>query len=216
MYREILEHNQIAKYGTAQLPEGLRPFAGLEYAVSFMVPLPTPVVKSIENGPTPLYFHHYRTINAYLDRVAMEIVLAMRNTGYDAVYIPASQSLPGNGLYGQLSHKAVACLAGLGSMGMNALFFSKDFGPAVRLSTVVTNMELPQGESCMDGCTQCGACVKNCPSGALFGVPYRQGIRREEMMDAEKCSVFMKKDSRDVGRGAVCGRCVAVCPLCYK
>ncbi|HBU11892.1 MAG TPA: epoxyqueuosine reductase [Clostridiales bacterium] len=214
MYREILEHNHITEYGTALLPEKLRPFSELCYAVSFMIPLPKTVVAGIADGPTPLYFHHYRTINAYLDRVALEIVLAFTAAGHDAVYIPASQSIPRGGLAGELSHKAAACAAGLGSIGMNALFLSKTFGPAVRLSTVLTDRALAQSGADLDLCTRCGACVENCPSGALYGVPYHAGIRREEMMDAKKCSEFMKKDSADVGRGAVCGRCVAACPLC--
>jgi hypothetical protein len=37
-------------------------------------------------------------------------------------------------------------------------------------------------------------------------------VTREEMFDAEKCSQYMKKHFQHIGRGAVCGICMEVCP----
>lgn len=211
--RAILAERGIAEHGTARLPDALVALPGMEYALSFMVPLPRAVVTSIQGGPNELYFHHYRTINAYLDQTALRIVLEIQGSGYDAHYVPASQSLSDAGLYGLLPHKAVARLAGLGQIGRNALFLSERYGPAVRLSTVVTDMPLPEpkGEA-RNLCAGCDACVRACPSGALCGVDYREGIARDEMIDARKCGAFMCEAYRHVGRGAVCGRCFAVCP----
>lgn len=216
MFEEILKRNGITEHGVALLPEEVRPFAELQYALSFMLPLPKPIVQSIQTGPTPLYFHHYRTINAYLDRVALELELDFLARGYDAVYVPASQSQPSEGTFSLFPHKTAAHLAGLGGIGMNALFLSKKYGPAVRLSTVLTNMPLPvNGAVCEDSsCLGCGRCVKECPSGALHGVAYRKGTPRDDLVDAKKCSIFMKNNYQHSGRGAVCGRCFAVCPLC--
>ncbi len=216
MYEDILKEKRIAAYGTALLPEGMSPFPNLRYALSFMVPLPKTVVESIKNGPTALYFHNYKIINTYLDNTAMQLVLDLRNEGYDALYVPASQSNVEDGLSSILSHKAVAHLAGLGNIGRNALFLSKHYGPAVRLSTVLTDMPLPEGDTAEDVCLHCNKCTRACPSGAVFGVDYTPGIRREELVDAKKCSIYMKKHFSRITRGDVCGMCIAACPLCYK
>ena len=55
-------------------------------------------------------------------------------------------------------------------------------------------------------------CSSDLPSGALLGRVYKDGMSRDEIIDAKKCSVFMKKSYQGIGRGAVCGRCFAVCP----
>lgn len=215
MYEDILRRNVIVEYGAALIPQSIRPFPELPYALSFMVPLPLAVVEGIKNGPTPIYFHHYRTINAYLDRVALEIELDFRIQGYQAVYVPASQSQPSEGIFSLFPHKTAAHLAGLGGIGMNALFLSKKYGPAVRLATVFTDFPLPVAEiEPEDSCLECGACVRECPSGALLGTAYGESVTRDDIVDAKKCSIFMKNNYQDNGRGAVCGRCVAVCPLC--
>jgi len=114
---------------------------------------------------------------------------------------------------GLVSHKAVACLAGLGGIGQNALLVTEQYGPAVRLSTVLTDMPLAEQAAGKNPCTNCGACVRACPSGALMGRAYVPGLAREELVDAKKCSMHMKRAYQDIGRGAVCGVCVAVCPV---
>lgn len=216
MFKEIFREKRIEEFGTAELPEGVSPFPELHYALSFMVPLPKAVVKSIRNGPTPLYFHHYKTINTYLDNTAMQIVLDMRTEGHNAVYIPASQSNVEDGYSAVFSHKTAAHLAGLGTIGRNALFLSAKYGPAVRLSTVLTDMPLPKGERMDNLCNGCNKCFSVCPSGAIFGVDYKMGMHRDDIVDAQKCSRYMKKHFSRIARGDVCGMCVAACPLCYQ
>jgi epoxyqueuosine reductase QueG len=204
----------IDHFGYALIPEDYRPFPYLPYAISLGVPLSKTVVSSIRKGPTHTYFHHYRTTNAYLDNAAIRLMLYIEKLGKSAVYIPASQTVDSEGIRGLFSHKMAAFLAGLGGIGQNALFVSEKHGPALRLSTVLTDVPLQTGSPIQNPCTDCGICVQACPAGALTGETWHPGIPREELVDAKKCSLHMKKAYRSIGRGGVCGICMAVCPLC--
>jgi epoxyqueuosine reductase QueG len=211
---EFIKELGVHHFGAALVPIDLRPFPHLPYAVSLGVPLSKTVVSSIRNGPTYTYFHHYRTTNAYLDSAALQLMLFIEQQGKNAVYIPASQTVDSEDLRGLFSHKMAAVLSGLGGIGQNALFISNRFGPALRLSTVLTDYPVKTASPVQNPCTNCARCVKACPSGALTGEAWYPGIPRDELIDAKKCSLHMKKAYRHIGRGAVCGICVAVCPLC--
>ena len=214
-YRQILEKNEITLYGGAILPEKLRIDAEMKYAVSFAVPLPDPVVDPVEEGPTKTYFHHYRTCNAFLDQVAFRLVQAMMREGYQAMYVPASQSVSDDGFKGLFSHKAAACLAGLGGIGDNDLLVTKKYGCRVRLGTVLTNMPVLCDTPIENPCNHCGICVKACPCGALLGAAWPQNDTAK-IVDVERCSMHMKRAYQKIGRGAVCGICMAVCPVGRK
>ncbi len=188
------------------------PFEGLEYAVSLVVRLSDAVVDEIEDGPTKTYFHHYRTVNAYIDRAAEKLVLMLNAEGFRAAAIPASQSV---GEYaGRFSHKKCAVRAGLGSIGKSALFLSRKYGPRVRLGTVFTDAPLPVEEhEYRDRCGGCNICAESCAALAIRGVNYVPGMERREIFDARACSEYMKREFQGIGRGAVCGVCMRVCPL---
>lgn len=192
------------------------PFDGLFYAVSIVVKLSDAVVDQICHEPTQTYFHHYRTVNAFLDHLMLELTINLEKEGYLAAAVPASQSTGDikRKYFGIFPHKTAAVAAGLGSIGKNALFLSEKFGPRVRLGTVFTNMALPVYEGpAKTVCTGCGACVAACPSGALTGKMWEEGSAREDFFSPETCSQHMKKAYQHIGRGAVCGICMRVCPV---
>lgn len=47
---------------------------------------------------------------------------------------------------------------------------------------------------------------------AIKNVAYCEGMRREDIFDARACSDYMKDKFKSIGRGAVCGVCMRVCP----
>ncbi len=48
-------------------------------------------LEDIEDRPTPLYFHHYRQLNFFLDRAAFLLSSYIQESGFQALPIPASQ-----------------------------------------------------------------------------------------------------------------------------
>ena len=186
----------------------------LKYAVSIMVKLPTAVLKTIENRPTISYFHEYRSANAFLDNVTFRLSRYIEKLGYLAFPVPASQSTADDkSAYRSIfSHKQSANLSGLGFIGKSGLFISAKYGSTVRLATVLTSLPLKsEREMVKNGCGDCQICVKSCPAGAISGKTYQIGMQREDFFSAEKCSNNMK-NYKDIGRGAVCGICIKVCP----
>ncbi len=212
---EKLKALGVSDYGFAKsgAPDGC-PCPDLPYAVSIVVKLSDAVVDQITDKPTFSYFHHYRTVNAYIDNIILQTGMLIESLGFRYFPIAASQSVPDAGSYaGLLSHKAVARTAGLGSIGKNALFLSKKFGARVRLGTLLTNMPLPlaDAEDNIDLCGDCDLCVRTCPALALTGRVWHEGMARSDIIDAGACSRYMKETFQSIGRGAVCGICMKIC-----
>ena len=187
----------------------------MPWAVSFVIPLSDSIVDSINDAPTHTYFHHYRTINVHIDSISLKAGFILERAGFNYVPVPASQSV--GGTVGMFSHKYAASLSGLGSIGKSGLFISEKFGPRVRLGTILTNAEFPVENTepkCM--CGDCRECVKACPAQAISGEMWQAGDDRSIIIDAKACSDYMKKAFQHIGRGAVCGICMRVCPKGIK
>ncbi len=193
----------------ACLPER---FSRTPFAVTLGIRLLDTVMDEVKEGPTKLYFSHYRTANAFLDMCALKCALYLQRSGYKAVAIPASQTTNTPGIAADFPHKTPANLAGLGFIGKNGLFVSKDYGPRVRLVTVLTDCPLPAAKMMAPQCGSCSKCVNACPSGALTGRMWTKESSRDDIVDAALCSRFMKDKFGMIGRGSVCGICAAVCP----
>ena len=186
----------------------------LVYAITVAVKLPDAVLKTIMERPSQQYFHEYRTANALLDRITFLGARLIENNGYSAFPIAASQSTSDDksSYKAIFPHKTGAVLSGLGFIGKSGLFISTKFGSKIRLATILTDMPLVSELPIIkNGCGDCKECERACPGGAISGIPYEIGMKRDDFFSAEKCSRNMK-NYKDVGRGAVCGICIKVCP----
>lgn len=192
------------------LPEDLE---HLTHAVTIGIRLSDEIINRIKEKPTKTYYHHYRQINILLDQITLKVSLFIQEQGFLSLPIPASQSINNEKYSGLFSHKMGGTLSGLGWIGKSALFITEEYGPRLRLGTVLTNMPLPQGKPITESkCGKCNLCVLNCPALAIKGEVWKVSKKREDLYDAMACSKFMKENYNMIGRGHVCGKCIEVCP----
>lgn len=187
----------------------------MKIAVSFAVRLSDRIVDDIYRGPTHMYFHHYRSVNFLIDAIALKLGREIEREGYRYFPVAASQSInEGGSCYkGFFSHKMAATRSGLGWVGKNNLLVTPEFGPRIRLGTVLTDWPLPVSEAVTkSACGNCSLCVEVCPAVALTGRDWNTDVDRSAILDAKACSDHMNKHYGHIGRGSVCGICMAVCP----
>ncbi len=212
---DCLTKNGASLVGFSALGDKASPdFPALRFAVTIVRKLSDTIVETIDGGPSIQYFHHYRITNTKLDLLALDAVDFIEAHGFSALPIAASQSTntDKDAYRGVFQHKTAAVLAGLGFIGKSGLFITKEYGSKVRLATVLTDMPLiPSGAVITEGCGACEICKNACPAGAITGRNYVYGAPRDTILDAARCSAHMKT-YKDIGRGAVCGICMRVCP----
>jgi len=187
-------------------------FAELPYGISIGVQLSRPIIDSLQSAPNKLYAYHYHAINHYLNDLAIQTVNYLQKREHQALSIPASLTINWKTHEGHLSHKMVATRAGLGWIGKNALLVTNEFGPRLRLVTVLTDAPL-RGKRPITAsqCGDCQACVKACPVGAIHGKAWTPKTDREALVDVHKCAEFIDQYKAELG-APVCGLCVQACP----
>ena len=210
---ELLDFARSLGAGDASLARVQDGPGDMPYALSVVVPLSRAILDEIthESGPTYTYFNHYRSVNFLIDQILLRCGLWLQGRGARYLTVAASQSRPDSPFEARYSHKKAACLSGLGSIGRNGLFLHKRWGPRVRLGTLFTDWEgctsrahcLPDERVACPSCDTCGKCAAACPSGAIGA----------DDIDRARCSQWMKDRYREIGRGAVCGICIEVCPI---
>ncbi len=162
------------------------------------------VLDDIDRAPTPLYFHHYRQLNNFLDRAALKLASEITSLGFLALPIAASQIIDWKDQKAHVSHKKVGQLAGLGWLGRNNLLVNPVLGARFRLVTVLTNLPLKTDQPIPFGCGLCHRCQGACPARAIKETP--------EEFDHLSCYNQLK-EFRQSGLVSqfICGVCVKAC-----
>jgi epoxyqueuosine reductase QueG len=188
---------------------------GFPRAVSIAFRLSDPVMDAIDDQPTPLYSSHYNRVNSLLDDLALKAANLLQSDGARAVPIPASQILDSENWTSYISHKAVALAAGTGWQGKSLLIVNPDFGPRIRLTTVLTDADFEPDPMIKNRCGKCLQCKIHCPAGAIIGAQTQSHYSsRSEAIDLNKC-VYQVRDVFGELPGItplICGICVKVCP----
>ena len=223
---DFLPNPPVYQAGFGSLRHLLHPrFQGYEYGIAFARRLDDRILDAVAaaDGPTQEYFELYNAVNRELSEVAQRVAAALQAKGVDALAINPT---PTEGLdrspdfsatlRQRFSHKMAATRAGLGWIGKTDLFVSTQFGPRVRLATVLTAQPLTEPAEPMNEsrCGACILCVERCPAQAANGRLWSIHVDRDEFYDASKCQQTANRLSleRINENIRICGICVSVCP----
>ncbi len=115
--------------------------------------------------------------------------------------------------YGKLSSVPVAVDAGLGEVGRNGLLITKEYGPAVRICIVTTDLPLavdkPIDIGVQDFCDRCFKCVDTCSSGSITR-KNQEVLRGVKLWPVDNESCLRMRLSQ--GGSPPCFNCLSCCP----
>jgi epoxyqueuosine reductase QueG len=197
------------------------PKEGLDKGIVFYIAYPKEIIRNMENAPTQDYLEELISLNTRLDALGMKCEEFLINKGYDA-YAQTKKRLGSD--FGEfnsfeLPHKTIATRAGLGWIGKSALFTTKDYGSALRLSSVLTDAPLDIGKPILKSkCGKCMECRDACLGGAISGKEWNYKLKRNEFYDDKKCEKYaLKVSEENLGKAdTVCGKCIFACPHTQK
>lgn len=114
-------------------------------------------------------------------------------------------------LKGTVPSKIVARLAGLGWVGKSCLFINPQYGPRVRLKTILTDAPFQPGKIMENRCDDCRECVDACPADAISN---SFSLTRDKHYYASTCMEYGRQRGRSLkwSIGNPCGLCVYICP----
>ena len=135
--------------------------------------------------------------NAILSRelglMGYKIAKYLRHQGWNALHLPIAKQ-DNRFRTAPFYHMPAMYLAGLGTLGMNFSIITPQFGPRVKVTSIITDCPLPAGQPmATDMCDECRLCVENCPIQALDGNKGKNPFA---------CASY-----------GCCGTCVAICPV---
>ena len=189
--------------------------ADLPRAVVLAIGHSPEVFTSVGEMPTYAYYQEYLRLNQRLDEIAATVAEVLQEEGHSARANPATQGrLDAGSLAAPFPHKTAATRAGLGWIGKSALLVTPELGPALRLTSILTDAPLVTGKAVAENkCGNCTACEEACPGDAISGVEWRAGMAREEFFDAHACreAALSRAKKRGIEQ-TVCGVCMLVCP----
>lgn len=193
------------------------PKDGLNIGVVFYITYPKDIIRNMKNAPTREYVDELVSLNTRLDTLGMICEEFLIDKGYHA-YAQTKKRLGTDfGKFNsfELPHKTIATKAGLGWIGKSALFTTKEYGSALRLSSVLTDAPLNIGKPVLKSrCGKCTECMDACPGGAISGKEWNYTLKRNDLYDDKKCEKYALKISKEnLGKpDTVCGKCIYACP----
>jgi epoxyqueuosine reductase len=197
------------------LPESARD--SFKQAISIALALNPAIVHQIQSGPTLDYFQEYIRLNDRLWDLSRQAAQILESHGIRARTMRATAEagqFDAKALSVPLPHKAAALRAGLGWIGRSNLLVTRQYGPAVRLVTVLCDGGFETAQPITESsCGDCNRCMEHCPARAITGRLWKAGMTREELYDAKACYHAAKESSSRIGiQATICGICIHVCP----
>jgi epoxyqueuosine reductase len=195
------------------------------FGISIAVALNPKIISEIYKGPTQSYVEECKWADNLLSALGQLAVQFLRENGHAAKQLATTNIIGAEYppmLSTRLPHKTTATRSGLGWIGKCALLVTREFGSAVRITTVLTGAPIAVGQPLNTSlCGDCTACADVCPAQALSGKDWQAGMNRDSLVDAFSCrntarELLIKRTGKEVLGRTFCGICIAACPWTKK
>lgn len=168
-------------------------FPDARSVISVVQPIPRGVYRGITEGThwTNYTYYGYNKLNTlFRPRVTYGLACLIEDNAWEACPVypgvperpglnqPVAEGRPPRDINISVRIAAMAC--GLGEMGWSKVFLTPEFGPRVRIGTILTDAELEPDPLLEPGslCDRCMKCARACP-GAIPKPGEREPIRIE-------------------------------------
>ena len=195
------------------------------------------------------YYNDELTLTG-LEEIALSMVLWLEQKGYPALIVPPThvdpwryQGDPNKPMKPLLSLDHAAVEAGLGTLGLNRMLLTPEFGPRVMLTGVLSSVPVEGGkrmEMALCKGPECGRCLSACPGDVIkhwdrdwaacdkyrsphgfaqltefFGKMLDQPdtAKQKQMLRSEDSFYLWESILRGAGVVTGCRRCQDVCPV---
>lgn len=223
---ELASTHGISLFGIANLEKNPWGFKRESYFKNYIrgISLGLPLLKGMYDGLVyhsdlkylkAFEYHSLNQINICLDIAAVHISMYLEHEGYKAYIIPGRSSKFTSSSDVFLSHKTIANLAGLGTIGKNSLLVNSQYGPRFRLISILTDAPLEANIHSIyrsSWCDNCDLCIKACPVRAIKGESFDLKNPLFELVDYKKCENYRSKRDSSMGT-RVCNLCIQACPV---
>ena len=201
-----------SKVGFADVNGLASEFVDLPNGISLVLKLPKEAMFLVNDEE---YKEYWKCFHAQIDKLT-EISLKgeeyIKNLGYDAFALTMTRNeCDMKKLLSILPYKTIATKSGLGWIGRSALFVTPEYGSAVALGAILTDMPLDFDEPITDSqCDDCTNCQDACPVNAINPQKWNDRLNRSDIIDIEACGEYI---IGQVKAGLGCTKCMSECKL---
>lgn len=210
--KEYLLELGASKVGYANVDGLANKFVDLPYGISLVLKIPKDTICLVKNEDYVEYWKEFHGKVAELKEIALKGEEYIKNQGHNAFALTMER----NGcdmekLLSILPYKTIATKSGLGWIGRSALFVTPEYGSAVVLGAILTDMPLEFGTPITDSqCDDCTNCQDACPVDAINPQKWNDRLNREDIIDIETCGEYIIDQYKN---GLGCTKCMSECKL---
>lgn len=205
---EVAASSGFSKSGIADI-NGLHPLAAefpkaLSVALSYKIPF--------NNYDESSYHDLTVEVRHEFDRkfATLEKLLHLNNVRYS---VPGAATQDSGNDVPLFPHKVTATRAGLGWIGKSTLLVTTEFGPRVRLGTILLADDLEADfPVTASNCGECNRCSVACPNDAIHDILWQPDTGTVPLFSRSNCGK-RKSYVEKIGRSHSCGLCLLACPV---
>lgn len=213
--KEYLTEIGASKVGFADVDGLASEFTDLPNGISIVLKIPKRAMKYVEGEDYESYWSCFHSQIDKLTEISLKGEKYIKNLGYNAFALTMDRNeCDMKKLLSILPYKTIATKSGMGWIGRSALFVTPEYGSAVALGGILTDMPLELGVPITDSqCDDCENCQNACPVDAINPQKWNDRLNREDIIDIETCREYIVDQYKN---GLGCTKCMCECKLTKK